>query len=151
MRNGFARIGLSLCAVAVFGTAACSDLERRHGYVPTDEELEQVIVGVDDKTTIADTVGRPSAAGILADGGWYYVESTFETRALRRRETKREVVAITFDDAGTVENITRYGLEDGRVVALSRRVTDSNIEGIGFLRQLFGNIGNIDVGNILGG
>jgi hypothetical protein len=28
-------------------------------------------------------------------------------------------------------------------VAISRRVTDSNIKGVGFLRQLFGNIGRL--------
>jgi len=35
------------------------------------------------------------------------------------------------------------------VVALSRRVTDSNIEGVSFLRQLLGNLGNLDAGSLL--
>ena len=43
----------------------------------------------------------------------------------------REIVAITFDDSGVVRNIERFGLEDGNVVALSRRVTDSNVQGVG--------------------
>jgi hypothetical protein len=32
----------------------------------------------------------------------------------------------------------------GNVVLLSRRVTTDNTAGVGFLRQLFGNLGRID-------
>jgi hypothetical protein len=32
---------------------------------------------------------------------------------------------------------------------ISRRVTDSNIKGVGFLRQLLGNIGNFNAGQFL--
>ena len=61
------------------------------------------------------------------------------------QEIDREVMAITFNDKGVVENIERFGLQDGRIVVLERRVTDSNIQGVGFLKQLFGSFGRIDV------
>ncbi|KPQ14077.1 MAG: hypothetical protein HLUCCO18_16175, partial [Rhodobacteraceae bacterium HLUCCO18] len=48
-------------------------------------------------------------------------------------------------------NVERFGLEDGNVVALSRRVTDSNVQGIGFLRQLLGNLGRINLDDLGGG
>ena len=70
-------------------------------------------------------------------------ESKFRQYGPRENtEVDRTVVAISFDSDGVVENIERFGLEDGRVIAISRRVTDSNIKGVSFLRQLFGNIGN---------
>ena len=101
-------------------------------------------------TTVADAVGHPSASGVLADTGWYYVESTFTAYGIKeRREMDREVVAITFDDEGVVRNIERFGLENGRVIAISRRVTDSNIKGVGLLRQLFGNVGNFTAEEVL--
>lgn len=132
--------------------AACSPIERSHGYVPADDQLDQVIVGVDTKATVADVVGRPSAAGILDGAGWYYVRSEFVTRGpLPKNEVSREVVAISFDADEVVTNVERFGLEEGRVVALSRRVTDSNVQGVGFLRQLFGNIGRLDAGQLLDG
>jgi len=62
----------------------------------------------------------------------------------------REVVAITYNDAGTIANIERFGLEDGRVVPISRRVTSTNTQGISFLRQLFRNIGNFNPADFLG-
>ncbi|PRX35015.1 Outer membrane protein assembly factor BamE, lipoprotein component of the BamABCDE complex [Meinhardsimonia xiamenensis] len=131
--------------------AACAPIVTRHGYVPTDEDLQDIVVGVDTRESVASAVGRPSAAGILSDSGWYYVESRFETRGWREpREVDRQVVAISFDDSGVVTNIERFGLERGRVVVLSRRVTDSNVKGIGFLQQLMGNIGRVTADQLVG-
>lgn len=131
-------------AVLVLGlVAACSNIERKHGYVPEDADLNQIVVGVDTKETVADIVGRPTASGVLASGGWYYVSSKFREYGIRERvEVDRQVVAISFTEDGTVENIERFGLQDGKVIAISRRVTDSNIKGVSFLRQLFGSLGN---------
>jgi Small protein A (tmRNA-binding) len=127
--------------------SACAPIERRHGYAPTDAQLQDVIVGVDTQATVADAVGRPTAAGVLQNSGWYYVESNFRTFGpFEKREIDREVVAITFDERGTVSNIERFGLERGRAIVLSRRVTDSNIEGVSILRQLLGNISAFDSG-----
>lgn len=145
-----ATIRLSLCASALFLVASCSNLDRKHGYVPEDEQLEQIIVGVDTKETVADVVGHPATSGVLSNGGWYYVKSKFRAYGVReRKEIDREVLAISFDQDGVVSNIERFGLQDGKVVAISRRVTDSNIKGIGFLRQLFGSIGNFAAEELL--
>lgn len=149
---GHTRLG-SLLRIAVAGTLlsatlACTPLVTNHGYTPSDEDLAGILVGVDTRETVADVVGTPIASGVLDDSGFYYVSHTRETRGARAPQIiSREVVAISFDSAGVVSNIERYGLEDGNVVALSRRVTDDNIAGVGFIRQLMGNIGNINPGN----
>ena len=65
------------------------------------------------------------------------------------QEISREVLAITFTEAGVVENIERFGLEDGQVITISRRVTTANIKDQGFIKQLFGNVGGIDAASIL--
>jgi len=143
MRKISKAIRLGLLGALLTAVAACSNIDRKHGYTPEDEDLSQIVVGVDTKETVADVVGRPSTSGVLAQSGWYYVESKFTTYGIREpREIEREVVAISFSEDGVVENIERFGLEDGNVIAISRRVTDSNIKGVSFLRQLFGGIGN---------
>ncbi len=140
-----------IAAMGVALVVACSPIARSHGYVPTDEQLQEVLVGVDTRATVADVIGQPSAAGVLDGAGWYYVRSEFETRGpLPKQEVDREVLAISFGPDDTVSNIERFGLREGRVVALSRRVTDSNVEGIGILRQLFGNIGRLDASQLVG-
>lgn len=130
--------------------AACSPIERIHGYAPTDAELAEIVVGADTRDTVAEVVGRPSAAGLLNDEGWYYVESRFRTIGPREpKEVDRQVVAISFDPDGVVANVERFGLEDGRVVALSRRVTEQNVRGFSFLRQLFQSFGRFNAGDFL--
>lgn len=137
-------------ALLVALLAACTALYQNHGYIPADDELEQVVVGESTRDDVAKTVGRPSSTGLLTGGAWYYVGSRFRHFGPREpQEIDRQVVAISFDESGTVENVERFGLEKGQVVVLSRRVTDSNIKGLSFLRQLLGNIGNISAGQLL--
>lgn len=149
--SAFGRTAARLVAVvAVLSLVACATLYRNHGYVPTDDELAVLQVGVDTQETVATTIGRPSAQGLLNDVGWYYIQSRFELVGGRApKEVDRQVVAITFTEDGVVANIERFGLEAGQVVQLSRRVTEPNVKSASVLRQLFGNIGRIDAGGLI--
>ncbi|MDR9393085.1 outer membrane protein assembly factor BamE [Roseovarius sp. SYSU LYC5161] len=142
-----ARLIAAFVCVAV--VAACSATFRKHGYTPSDEQLSALVVGVDTRSTVDDVIGAPSASGMLSDGDYYYVSSRFRHYgAFAPEVVERQVVAISFDDADTIANIERFGLEEGRVVPLTRRVTDSSVVGRGFLRQLFKNLGNFNPGEL---
>ena len=146
------RTALPLAAALAFALAACSPIIRQHGYVPPEEDLNLITVGVDTRETVADLVGRPSSSGVLTDGGYYYVASTQRVFGpMEPRVIDREVVAISFDPSGVVSNVERFGLERGTVVPLSRRVTYSNSTDPGFLRQVFRNIGRIDPSRLIDG
>lgn len=137
---------LALCLLA----AACTAQFRNHGYMPPEEDVANVIVGVDTRDSVAETLGSPTAGGVLNDGGFYYVRSQFKTVGpFRPQETSRELLAVTFAGNGTVANIERFGLEDGQVVRLSRRVTDNGLSDVSFIRQLLGNLGNFNPGDFL--
>lgn len=137
--------------VILIAAVACSPVFRNHGYVPSDEELAQVEVGKDTRDTVEAKIGRPSAQGLLNDVGWFYVQSRWKERGgLAPLEIDRQVLAVTFNSKGTVDNIERFGLEKGRVVPISRRVTKSNIKGIGLVAQLLGNFGRIGPGILSG-
>lgn len=145
--------GLSRRACLALGiaalVAACKPLFTNHGYIPTDEELAVLEVGRDTRETVAATIGQPSASGLLGDEAWYYVQSRFRTiGAAAPAEIDRQVVAITFDEAGRVSNIERFGLEKGQIVPISRRVTTTNIRGKSVLAQIFGNIGKLNTGDL---
>lgn len=136
--------------VLICAIAACTSIYRKHGYIPPQEALDSVIVGVDTVETVEASVGRPSGQGLLKDGDWFFVESRWKHRGYHKpEEIDRQVVAIRFDDRGVVSNVERFGLENGRVVALSRRVTDSNIQGVGFLSQMLGSFGNFGTGSFI--
>ena len=128
----------------------CATLEDRHGYIPDEAALEAVVVGRDTQDTVPVLIGRPGTEGVIGQEGWFYVQSEYERFLWREPvEVDREVVSVTFDEAGVVSNVERFGLEDGQVVVLNRRVTDSNIRGVSFLRQLFANFGTLNAGDFL--
>ena len=138
--------------LAILTAVGCTAQFRNQGYVPSEETLQQLKVGVDTRETVDDVIGAPSAAGVLTDGDYYYVRSRVrEYGALRPQVVDRQVLAISFNQNDTIANIERFGLEAGQVVPLTRRVTDSSVVGNGFLRQVFGNIGNIDPSGLFGG
>jgi len=153
-KSGVSRL-LSWVRLCIWGTVltamcACTPIYRNHGYVPRDEDLAAVKVGESTQEDVAFAVGRPAAIGVLTGSGWYYVGSRFRQVGLKApQEIERQVVAISFDDKGLVSNVERFGLKDGEVIAISRRVTTSNVKGVSFLRQLLGNIGNIGAGELL--
>ncbi|MDG1532543.1 MAG: outer membrane protein assembly factor BamE [Paracoccaceae bacterium] len=137
---------------SVFVLSACAATYQNHGFVPSDDEMLDIIVGVDTKESVESAVGKPTSSGVLEDGAWYYVGSKFKHYAYKKpQEIDRQVLAISFGKSGRVSNIERFSLEDGRVVTLSRRVTDSNIKGVSFIRQLLGSFGRFNAGDFLGG
>jgi outer membrane protein assembly factor BamE (lipoprotein component of BamABCDE complex) len=139
-----------LAVMLVATIAACSPVYRNHGYVPTEDELALVEVGKDTRETVGQKIGRPTTSGLLNDVGWFYVQSRYKHFGPRApKEIDRQVLAVTFNEAGVVENVARYGLEDGRVVEISRRVTETNVKGLSVIQQILGTFGRLDAGGLL--
>ena len=142
MRSG---LRAAILASAILGLAACTTQYRNHGYVPSDEDLAGVVVGVDTRDSVAETIGAPSTRSLIDESGYYYVKSRVETYGMREPKViNREIVAITFDSGGVVRNIERFGLEDGRVITLSRRVTEVPGGTPSFLSKLLSALGSFN-------
>lgn len=148
--NTKASRGVAVLACAVL-LGACQAQYDNHGYIPPEEDLQQINIGADTKDTVAEKIGVPASSGVLTNSGYYYVRMRTRTLGpLAPREVERQVVAISFSDTGVVQNVERFGLERGRVVPLTRRVTSSPVSNKSFLRQLLGNLGRFTPG-ALGG
>ena len=138
-------VAVTLCA----SLAACTAYFRNHGYVPLEEDLSQITVGVDTRDSVADLVGTPSSAGVLNDSGYYYVRSRVKHFAWQKPEViERQVVAISFTNKGIVENIGRYTLQDGTVVPLARRIT-RNGQDVSFIKKILANVGRFSAADIV--
>ncbi len=132
---------VALCVVL----GACSPTYKNHGYIPPQDQLAEIKVGSDTRESVATKVGVPTSAGVLNTSGYYYVRMRTKTIGpMAPREIEREVVAISFTQGGVVQNIERFGLEDGRVIPLQRRVTSSPVADKSFIRQLLGNLGRFN-------
>ena len=131
-----------VAAAVLMTLVSCTTRYRNHGYIPRAEDLAKISVGKDAAESVIAAVGPPTVGGVLDDMSLYYIESRFRHYAYRApEEYEREVLTISFSTNGRVANIERFGLEDGRVIVLSRRVTETKGRTDSFMRQLLGNIG----------
>ncbi|WP_342071208.1 outer membrane protein assembly factor BamE [Yoonia algicola] len=131
--------------------AGCSPMDRYYGFIPPAEEIATLNVGTTTKDEVIALFGPPVSDRALQNNTIYYASSQFEIFGpFEPEEVDRQVLAIDFDGNDTVRNISRYTLEDGRVVMLDRRVTEDGINDITFLSQLLGSFGRIDAGQLLG-
>ncbi len=136
--------------VASLALAGCSPTYRNHGYIPSDEDLQELAIGIDTRASVEDLVGPPSSGGLLEGGDYYYVRSRTKTFGIRAaKETERQVLVVSFDSAGVLQNVEQFGLEAGRVVRLSRRVTSSAVGNVSLIRQLMGSRGQFDAADAM--
>ena len=140
-----------LIVAGLVAAVACTPIVRNFGYIPTEADLAAITVGQDTRETVTAAIGPPTTTGVLGEEAYFYVQSRFETVGPRAPvEVDRQVLAISFNAAGTVSNIERFTLRDGRVVVLSRRVTSDNVRDSTFLRQLLGSVGRVNTQDLLG-
>lgn len=133
-----------VAALVLIAAAACTPIVKTHGYAPRAAELESVQVGVDTRDTVRQKLGRPSTTGAFNDDEWYYISIRTETVAFYEPEVvEQRVVTISFDAAGQVNDVARYGLEDGKVINLVTRTTPTSGRRLTVLQQVFQNIGRL--------
>src|SRR5712691_10644426 len=103
---------------------ACAPVENQRGYVPDQEAVASVQVGMDTKDSVTKKLGDPSTSATFGNDVWYYVSAHVEQNAFfAPRATERNILAVEFTRDGKVSDIHRYTLADGRVVDFSSRVT----------------------------
>jgi outer membrane protein assembly factor BamE (lipoprotein component of BamABCDE complex) len=146
MRAPWATVALAVVLLA----GGCSAVLRGHGYAPKPDELSAIVAGVDTQDSVRDKIGRPGGLGVINKNAWYYVASTVEHYAYREPAViDRTVVAILFDDLGTVTDVRQFGIEDGRVIDLVTRTTPTYGKELTVVQQLLGNLLNFNAGSLL--
>lgn len=139
------RPGIALLAIAVALTASgCSRIRDHKGYVVDSSLIGTVQPGVDNRDSVAKTLGRPSFVGEFDDSTWYYVSR--DTRALAfstPKPVKQLVLAVHFDPAGNVAAVNKSGLEKVAAITPNGDKTPTLGRNRGFFQELFGNIGRV--------
>ena len=128
-----------LVAVAV---VACAPQTRTRGHVIDEAAIDGIEVGSSSQDDVAGALGSPSSINEFGDITWYYISARTERTAFFEDELlDQQVVAIAFDDSGTVSAIERYDTEDRWNLQLVQRETPTHGRKLGILQQLIGNIG----------
>ncbi|MFW2831446.1 outer membrane protein assembly factor BamE [Sphingomonas sp. ID0503] len=136
--------GTLIAAIAVTGLSGCARIRDHKGYVVDSALISSVQPGVDNRQSVAGTLGRPTFASEYGDETWYYIAR--ETRQLAFSNPKavgQTVLAVKFDKAGNVATVNKMGME--QVVSISPKGGKTPTLGRhrSFLGELFGNIGTV--------
>lgn len=139
---------LTACAAALALAGACTPVRQHQGYIIDPDLVNSVQVGVDNRASVAQTLGRPSFTGQFAresgGGDWFYVARDTQNLAFRNpRPAEQFTLQISFDRAGTVTAIRRGNLDQVASVQPYGRTTPTLGKKRGFFEDLFGNIGAV--------
>jgi outer membrane protein assembly factor BamE (lipoprotein component of BamABCDE complex) len=116
----------------------CVPVENQRGYVPDQQAISSIQVGMDTKETVGKKLGDPSTAASFGNDIWYYMSAHVEQSAFfAPRATERTVLAIEFSKDGKVTDMHRYSLADGRVVDFVSRETPTRGRDLSLLQQIF--------------
>jgi outer membrane protein assembly factor BamE (lipoprotein component of BamABCDE complex) len=118
---------------------------REHkGYVLDKELASAIQVGIDNKESVAKTLGRPTFTGQFDANDWYYVARDTRTVAFRNPSvTKQTVMIVRFDQKGNVAAVQKTGRELVMNVNPTGRKTPTLGRKRSFFEELFGNIGSV--------
>jgi len=119
--------------------------------LPLEESLNQVAIGKDNRGFVTGLLGSPIGSGVLDDGAIFYISTRIKTYLFYEpKVVSRDMIVVSFDSQDKVSNVERFSLEDGRIVVLSRRVTEAPVKGPKILSQILGNFGNVSADDLLG-
>jgi len=130
------RIALALALTAPLGLAACSETYD-HGYIAPDNAVEQVQVGASREQVLL-ILGSPSTTATVGGEAFYYISQRAgrPVAFLNQSVYEQKVIAVYFDEKGTVREIGHYGLEDGKVFDYITRKTKTSGADYGLISQI---------------
>lgn len=139
-RRASPRFAAALAAVLGLAivSAGCQaiTISRSHGYIQSQEMIDQVPEG-SSREHVQYVLGTPSTTATFGNEVYYYISQRTETVAfLEPRIVDQRVLAVYFDEYGTVSQIANYGLEDGRLIDFIGRRTPTTGAEVTFLRQI---------------
>lgn len=142
---------------AVLGLAVlasgCSSIRNHRGYILEQALLDGIQPGIDNRTSVERTLGRPTFESQFGTKDWYYISQNTKTPAFRRPRTEDQtVMRVRFDAAGNVIGVDRKGMEQVARISPEGDKTPTLGKDRSFLEDLFGNVGRVGgVGPATGG
>jgi outer membrane protein assembly factor BamE (lipoprotein component of BamABCDE complex) len=109
------------------------------------DQLKELVPGTSTRSDVTALIGSPTAKATFDDNTWLYVSEVTRSRIGRVPGViNQQVVKLTFNDQGVLQEVKRLDKDDAVSVAMTSRTTPSPGTEASFLQQLFGNIGRFN-------
>jgi outer membrane protein assembly factor BamE (lipoprotein component of BamABCDE complex) len=139
------RAVVPVAAIVALGLASCTSSISTHGHRLDAAALAQIEPGQSAQGDVVQLLGSPSSLATFDDRTWYYVSQRTERHSFYHTTVvAQDVVAIEFDEQGTVSRIDRHDLNGAREVDLVDRETPTSGNEMSVLEQFLGNIGRFN-------
>ena len=128
--------------VACLLISACSGIKRNNGYLPVQDNVDQLKVNVTSLSSAKSKLGEPAL--ILGKKEPIFIYSSQVTNRVLFFEPKvisRDVLVLYFNNKKRLRKLKKFSLEDGKSFDLNTDATDLNSEERSLIASLFSNVG----------
>ena len=134
--------GVCIAAAALVLVAACSETVTKHGHQFQENDLKSIASGMSQEQ-VKTTLGTPTTTATVGSGSaYYYISSTHgQTSFFKPVEKDRKVLAVYFNQLGSVDRVAHYGIKDGKVFNFASQKTATPSRDEGIIKSLFRNLG----------
>ena len=132
---------LASSAIALSGCTTAKVLSPsetyKQGFV-VDEQTLQLVPPGSSREQVLLTLGTPTTKEVFDNEVFYYISQTRRRAAafMKPKLIDQRILAVYFDDEGTVDRIANYGMQDGRVFDFTSRTTPTGGRDQTFLTQI---------------
>jgi outer membrane protein assembly factor BamE (lipoprotein component of BamABCDE complex) len=135
------RLSVPLAMTALL-VAACDNIVDLRGFAPAPGAVDKLEVGSQSREDVVRLVGSPSAVATFNPNVWYYISEKQEGWGPSKPWiSEQNVIQVTFNESGRVQNIKYYDLKDAQQVTMVARITPTSGKELTILEQILGNVG----------
>jgi outer membrane protein assembly factor BamE (lipoprotein component of BamABCDE complex) len=140
-------LALSLGAAALAG--GCEAEVHTRGNMVTQRALGQIQVGQTSRAQVTNLLGTPSTTSLFDAGEtWIYIGAyTRQASYHAMEELERQVIAVSFDNAGMVSDVRTLSKDDGTDITVVERQTPTAGNELTIIEQMLGNVGRFSGGS----
>jgi outer membrane protein assembly factor BamE (lipoprotein component of BamABCDE complex) len=109
------------------------------------DQLKELVPGTSTRTDVTALIGSPTARATFDDNTWIYISEVTRPRIAQVQGVlSQDVLVLSFNEQGVLQDVKRLNQEDALPVTVVARTKPSPGTEASFLQQLFGNIGRFN-------
>ena len=131
-----------LLVLACFFLNTCSGIKSNNGYMPVQDNVNQLKVNKTSLSFVKSRLGEPAL--ILGNKEPIFIYSSQVTNRILFFEPKvisRDVLVLYFNKKKKLKKLEKFNLEDGKSFQMNTDTTDLSADQRSLIATLFSNIG----------